>query len=210
MRNQLLSLFTVLVLSLLGSCKGPDGEPGPQGQPGPAGPGGQNGNTTPGWTYKEGFIKATVAGTADGTPYSYDIDFQGNYSRYETYSLPMYLYSYFHIERYYSGEGSPLESGYASIQFDAASLNDLSNSVNHTIVIRLSKDLGNNKVHSLHLIEQVPNSTLSNVSYDANTGILTGNFSINIPANSVRGPISVTNGSFAVKMVNFVGRKAAD
>lgn len=205
MKAQLRSLFAVLVLSFCVSCEGPQGDPGPagpKGEPGPAGPGEQS------WTYKEGFIKATVEGTQlDGTPYSYDINYQGTRNKDESYLIHYPGYYFFEIKKNYSGEGEPLKSGFASLSFQVANLNDLTNP-NFDISIGATKDLGNNNFHSFHLSGQPANSTVSNLNYDDNTGILTGNFSMNNPAGT--GPATVTNGSFSVKLVHFVNRKAAD
>lgn len=204
MKNQILSLFAVLVLSLCGSCEGPQGEPGPagpQGDPGPAGPGGQNGNPYQGWTYKEGFVKATATSTLlDGTPYSYDLNFQGNFIETHTYALPLSSGVLVQVNKYYAGEGELLEYGYTSLSFIVPSLDDVSNPTDFNIYFKAIKDLGNHKAHLFDFDAYEETASVSNLTYDPNTNIITGNFTVNIPASVAHGPIIFTNASFSAKL----------
>lgn len=81
-----------------------------------------------------------------------------------------------------------------------------------SVSVNMIKDLGGNKYHDAdyYWYSGGPGSaTVSNLVYNSTTGILTGNYTLNLPATSSEGDITISNGTFSTKLSNVVSKMAA-
>jgi hypothetical protein len=205
MKRQNLSLiFFALITLVIASCK--DGEVGP------AGANGKDVDLNKLWTFKEGFIKGTGTGTRlDGTVYSYNMDFEGHYSASASSYSNTSSGTSITVDKMYAEEGDAFtESSEISITFTVSSLVSLGSPVVNSYYITLTKDLGGNKFHKVGIFSFDANThpvTVSNLSYNSGTGILTGNYTISLPASAgAYGSFSITNGTFSTKLSQAVLR----
>lgn len=188
----------VLIATLaLTSCK--KEKTGPQGPAGPAGPQG-----SPGIAYTtNGFIKGTVTGTRmDGTPINESFNYTGYFG-----NSP--------------GTVDSLNYGYGFQFFMARSTNDIFSSdyINLTIntmskaastgtlssmYFSFEKPLGNNKVF-IFTTNSVTTASVSGLSYNAATGLFSGNFTCYFDgsSNSSGNPATIT-GSFQCNLMETV------
>jgi hypothetical protein len=183
---------------------------------GPEGPAGASYDITKGWTSKEGFIKGTATGNrADGTSFTYDnLDLEGIYSstnnRYIIYSPTQTTIS---VSKLYAGDGNQFYNGSISFSFDVTSLDDLSSPIITDYNVSLKKDLGGNAYHSIYVDKSNEANysgtpcSVSNLSYNSTTGILTGNF--NIDMNDGLVIFSIANGTFSTKLSQVILRTAS-
>jgi hypothetical protein len=200
MKTNLLTTFALLLITLLVSCKGEKGD---------VGPAGESYDPTKTYTYKEGSITGTATGNwLDGTNYSFNLNFQGNeYVTNNSYRVLSPTETQISIYKTYAGEGSPFIYGDVSFNFSVTSLTDLSSPSIDFFAIDLKKDLNNGKYYDGSFYTNT--YAVSNLSYDSGTGILTGNFSVTIPASSDKGSLEITNGVFSTKLNHVVAKMSA-
>jgi hypothetical protein len=156
-------------------------------------------------TSKEGFIKGEATGVRlDGAAYSYNLDFEGQY--FETsnsYSVSPW-FTTISISKVYVGDGDPFNT-YSSVSFFfmVDSLADLSSPSIFWYSVSMEKDLGNNTYHTVNFDNTTAGAscTVSALSYDSNTGIITGDYTLSLPADGTHGSFSITNGTFSTKLV---------
>ncbi len=207
-QKKLTALFTLLIVLLFG-CKGEKGDVGPAGVPGPSG-------VVQNWTSKDGGIKGLLAGTlVEGSAYSYNLDFQGNYNETQNYYTITPSETVISISKVYAKDGDAFESGNVDLNISVSSLADLSNPVLNSVSIRFSKDIENNTYHVVNYYWSKNNltgsATISDLSYNASTSIISGNFSIDIPANlPFLGKLTISNGTFSSNISRFVARVGVD
>lgn len=216
----LLLLFITLI-----SCEGPEGDVGPSGPAGvtgatgatgpagptgPTGPAGENYDPNKTWTYKEGSVTGTATGAlVDATPFSYSLNFQGNKqvtSNVHETSDAVYV----NISKEYAGDGDVLLSGHFEVEFSVPDLATLSSPTLYTLRLNFEKDLGSNKIHRILYSSFTPGNTttISNLTYDPATGIMTGNYSLTRPADTYTGSLNIANGAFSTKLTQIALRKA--
>ncbi|MBX9851452.1 MAG: hypothetical protein K2X86_06800 [Cytophagaceae bacterium] len=211
-KHNLLSYLFFAAIILLSSCKGEDGEVGPAG---PQGPQGESYDPDKLWEFKEGSATATATGTRlDGTSYSYNLNYQGNYNATNNYYQVLSgTETQIRVSKVSAGDGDAMVYGEIYFNFEVTSLNDLSSPTLNSIAVEWTKDLGNNTFHRAYYYwsPSIPNgsATLTNLSYNATTGVLTGNFTISMNADSQQGNLSITNGAFSTKLSTIVARMAA-
>lgn len=199
MKKSFLIKFTVFICSLflitaVSSCKKKD----KTGDMGPVGAQGSQGNAGLLNTINDGYIQGTISGiNKNGVPFT------------ENYSYSLYVSS--SRESYIdSVNASTYNIGitrYATTQlgdrvvfsFSASSLMPISIPF-ATFNMDFTKSLGANK-YFIFSSNSSANPTLSNLNYDKNTGIITGNYLLTLSSseNSTGNPASIT-GSFKAKL----------
>ncbi len=181
------SLFLITAVS---SCKKKDktGDMGPVGAQGPQGNAGLLN------TMNDGYIKGTISGiNKSGVPFA------------ETFSYSLYtnVLNESYIDSVNSSDYSVAIIRYANTQigdrvsfwFEASSMLPLTISTS-SFNIDFTKSLGNNK-YFVFSSNYGASPTFSSLSYDKNTGIITGNYLLNLAGseNTTGNPASIT-GSF--------------
>jgi hypothetical protein len=174
---------------VLFSCQGKDGDPGPQGDAGVAGAQGQPGSR-PNGRIKDGFVKGTITGfRADGvTPLNETFAFEFNDTRLtrhynyvrETNKPNVYE---FNIRRVDSVGRSSFEMTFRaplSVSADTVTRMELS----------YNRDLSANQVLGVEGFLQQPYGKpttvrLTNLAYDQNTGLLTGDIGWNVTHEAI-------------------------
>jgi hypothetical protein len=206
MKTKLFPFLAIAAIAFLFSCKGKDGAPGPAGATGATG---TSASSLPPIT--EGFAKGTATGTnLDGTTFSYNIDFEGDWSTTDNkYSYVSATQTNITIYKSYSGQGDAFIDAYIELSFEVPDMNSLSTGSNINFGMNTNKDLGNNKYQQIshYWNSNVSGTgTVSNLNYNSSTGILTGSYSIDIPAASYSGSLTIANGTFSTKLSNIVYR----
>jgi hypothetical protein len=203
------SYILVLFIFIFSSCK--------KGDVGPQGPAGPPYDLTKGWTSKEGFIKGTAtASMSSGHSLINDtIDFEGIYPLENSYTVYSPTQTTISVRKLYAGEGTKFYMGEISFSFDVTSLADLSSPTVTNYMVYLQKDLGNGTYVSVYFdqdYEQYYSGTscsVSNLSYNWTTGILTGNLNLynNIYDDYGNGPMFfIPDGTFSTKLSQMVLR----
>lgn len=189
------SLLCSVIFFTASSCAGPKGEVGPQGSPG------ADYKFENRWTSREGYFKGGVEGhMEDGTPYSYNFDFQGNRESHDNYySIINSSTTSITIKKVFSGEGDTLIRGAIEFTFRVNSLQDLENPQLTGGLVNWMKDIGNNKIHQGEFPFSNTDGSISNLNYDASTGIISGNISLSVSGNTLRN-VEIKNGAFSSKL----------
>jgi hypothetical protein len=209
MKTKLFPFLAIAAIAFLFSCKGKDGAMGPAG---PAGTSATSASNLPPIT--EGFAKGTATGTnLNGTTFSYNLDFEGDWSTTDNnYSYVSATQTRITISKSYSGQGDAFTDGNSdiSMSFDVPDMNSLTTVSNIDFGMDTNKDLGNNNYqqisHFWNSNSPTGTGTVSNLNYNSSTGILTGSYSIDIPAASYSGSLTIANGTFSTKLSNVVYR----
>lgn len=205
MKNSAAQFIIVFSLLFAMSCKkGPDGEVGPQGEKGKY-------ESSKMWTYKEGYIRATAFGSrADGTQFSYDLNFQGNQSlasnSYRSNSGILIT-----LSKEYAGDGDGLISGNFTLVFLVDNLNDLTLMGTPNMKMYFLKDIGNNSFHEFNrrsLGGSHSSGTVTDLNFDPVTSVLSGKFSMTVTGDD--GTLNLSDGSFSTKISQLVFRKSAE
>jgi hypothetical protein len=188
----------VATLMLFTSCK--------KAETGPAGPAGSNGtNGTNGIipTYTDGFIKGNISGTRkDGTPFNEAFDYknywEGSSGTLDSNSVASYD---FRIAR----GNTVLSPNGAQITVNTSS--KTASSGNITLDgFAFSKSLGTNKSFEF-TVTTPPTTNITGLSYNASTGLFTGNFSFTVPGiQNSTGNTATVNGSFQATIMQIYNR----
>lgn len=205
MNRKFLTGLTILSVIFMLSCKGKQGDVGPQGPQGPAG----TSATATSYDYKEGYVKGTATGTrADGTNYTLNLDEEGNLTGDNFYKV-VGSETQIQIDKLYSGQGDSMVSCEIGLVFSVPDLNTLTSPTGTGFSIDIIKDLGNSTYFEYSGSSQTP--TISNLNYDAGTGVITGKFSVSCPSDVANGygSLDITNGTFSSKISKVVAKMAA-
>jgi hypothetical protein len=192
--NTIIIISSLFLISGISSCKKKDktGDMGPVGAQGP------QGNSELFNTMSDGYIQGTISGiNKSGVPftetYSYSILKNNVTESYvdsvnaSTYDIGISRYAASHY-----GDG-------ATFSFSASSMIPLTIS-SSSFNFNFTKPLGGNK-YFVFSSNSSAIPTLSGLSYDKNTGIITGNYLLNLSSseNSTGNPANIT-GSFKVTL----------
>ncbi|WMJ72343.1 collagen-like protein [Cytophagaceae bacterium ABcell3] len=219
-----LGIACICALVAIFSCRGKDGDPGPQGPEGeqgiqgPRGPSGADGadgeNYDPNkiWTEKEGYVQGKFAGTtSNGVAYEWDIDFRGIMSRKDNYYRQLNDHVIIRVYKAYAEEGESFTR--ASFQLELR-VDDLETLSNPAIVSAHFSGLKELDDHTIFRAERsfTPGtsgfiSSLSNLSYDASSRTISGDFQMSFPRTSEGEAFSINNASFSSELVQIVARE---
>jgi hypothetical protein len=181
---------------LLTSCKK---EAGPKGDTGDAG---SNGTVA---THSDGFIKGTVSGTRqNGTSFSEAFEYK-TYSQAESGRLDSNSVASYNFNIYRS-EGDIVNPNYAEINITTTSKTATTGTMSFS-QFSFSKSMGSNKKFEF-MLTGTPSATINGLSYNASTGLFSGNYSINVNGfQNSTGNTATISGSFEATMTqiyNFI------
>lgn len=173
-----INFFAIAIALLLFNCKGKDGAPGPEG-------------TAPAISIqnlltKEGSMKATMSVISDGKPASFNFDFQGYFpGSQSTYTTVNDTLTEISIFKSYANDGEGYISGNMSLSFDVNNLTSLKNLKFTYFSIDATKQLATRKLLDISARADMGNSLASesvpviitDLKYNASTGIISGKFS---------------------------------
>ncbi len=173
---------------VLFSCGGKDGDPGPQGDAGVAGAQGQPG-IRPSYRVKDGFVKGTITGRrADlATPLNETFAFEFNDVRYvrnnyvrETKTPNVYEFNIMRVD----------SLGRSSFDMTFRAPLSLSADTIKRVGLTYNRDLSAHQVLGVNCLLSQPYGKpaavqLTNLAYDQNTGLLTGNIGWNVTNETI-------------------------
>ena len=173
---------------VLFSCGGKDGDPGPQGDAGVAGVQGQPGSR-PSNRIKDGFVRGTITGfRADGvTPLNETFAFEFKDMRYvradyvrETNTPNVYEFNIIRVDSV--GRSAFAMAFRAPLNLSADTIT--------RVELTYNRDLSAHQVLGVYCLLQQPYGKptavqLTNLAYDQNTGLLTGNIGWNVTNETI-------------------------
>ncbi len=205
----------MLAASLLFNCKGKDGAPGPVGATGPM-------LTEENYIQeKEGYMKATLTGTIEGKPETFNFDFQGIYGNTQnTFQILSDTQTAISISKYYAKDGDLLQSGRMDLDFTVGNLLSLSKKKITRFSCYATKEISPLKILQLDVYGYASSNSfpeenasvfaLTDLKYNPTNNIIEGKFTATIKQSIYNNGVptyktsTITNGSFSTKLVQEV------
>jgi hypothetical protein len=183
-RIKTLATGIVATMILFSGCKKTDNT-------GPAGPQGPSGLVT---VYSDGFIKGNVSGThRDGTAFNETF----NYTNYWNGSAGTLDSASFGYSFYMKRATDVFANNSSTLNISTTSLTSFSSAFG-SLSFSFTKSMGANKLFEFYLTgSSSVTPTLSGVSYNSSTGVLSGSFNVTLsPSQNNTGKTATISGTF--------------